>query len=79
MHDEIAAPRRAGWLSSLIQQARARGVDNGDIAAALEGSMVFRPLTVGRDGCDRLVGTMMDDDLTVSDLLSLPHEDRQVR
>ena len=71
-----AAPRRAGWLSTLIQQARARGVDNGDIAAALEASIVFRPLTIGRDGRDRLVGTMTADDVTPADLFDLPAEDR---
>ena len=76
MHNETAAPRRAGWLSALIQQARARGVDNGDIAAALESSIVFRPLTIGRDGRDRLVGTMTDDDVTPADLFDLPAEDR---
>ena len=68
----VTAPRRAGWLTALIQQARARGVDNRDIAAALEGSIVFRPLTIGRDGRDRLVGSMMDDDVTLTDLFDLP-------
>ena len=77
MHNETAAPRRAGWLTMLIQEARARGVGNGDIAAALEGSIVFRPLTIGRDGRGRLVGTMMDDDVTLSDLSARPHEDRR--
>jgi hypothetical protein len=77
MHNDTAAQRRAGWLSTLIQQARASGVDNGDIAAALEGSIVFRPLTIGRDRRDRLVGTMIDDDVTLSDLFSLPHEDHR--
>ena len=76
MHNETAAPRRAGWLSTLIQQARACGVDNGDIAAALEGSIVFRPLTISRDGRDRLVGMMMHDSVTLTDLFDLPAEDR---
>jgi hypothetical protein len=79
MHNESAAPRRAGWLSELIQQARARGVDNGDIAAALEGSIVFRPLTIGRDGHDRLVSTMMHDHLTMTDLFDLLDEDHPTR
>ena len=54
MHNETetAAARPPGWLSALIQRARARGMNNGDIAAALEGSIVLRPLTIGRDGCD---------------------------
>ena len=77
MHNDLAAQRRAGWLSMLIQQARARGVDNGDIAAALEGSIVCRPLTIGRDGRDRLVGRMIDDDVTLTELFSAPDEDRQ--
>jgi hypothetical protein len=78
MHNETdtAAARPAGWLSALIQQARARGVNNGDIAAALEGSIVLRPLTIGRDGCDRLVGRMSGGDVTLNELLSLPDEDR---
>jgi hypothetical protein len=76
MHNGSAAPRRAGWLSTLIQQARARGVDNGDIAAALEGSMVFRPLTIGRDGRNRLVGMMTDDEVTPAALFDLPPADR---
>jgi len=79
MHNETAAPRRAGWLTTLIQQARARGVDNGDIAAALEGSMVFRPLTISRDGRNRLVGMTTDDDVTPADLFELPEEKRRTR
>ena len=76
MHNITAAPRRAGWLSTLIQQARSRGVDNGDIAAALEGSIVFRPLTIGRDRHDRLIGRLTDDDVTPADLFDVPEEDR---
>jgi hypothetical protein len=79
MHNETAAPRRAGWLTTLIQQARARGVDNGDIAAALEGSIVLRPLTIGRDGRNRLVGMTTDDDVTPADLFELPEEERRTR
>ena len=77
MGNMAAVPRRAGWLATLIQQARTRGVDNHDIAAALEGSIAFRPVTIGRDGGDRLVGLMMDDDVTLTDLFPLPDEDRQ--
>jgi hypothetical protein len=73
------APRRAGWLTALIQQARTRGVDNGDIAAALEGAIVFRPVTIARDGGDRLVGLMMDDEVSLSDLFISPDEGRPAR
>jgi hypothetical protein len=76
MDNMAAVPRRAGWLTTLIQQARTRGVDNRDIAAALEGSIVFRPLTISRDGRDRLVGMMTDDDVTAADLFELREEDR---
>jgi len=79
MDNMAASPRPAGWLTTLIQQARARGVNNRDIAAALEDSIVFRPVTIGRDGGDRLVGLMMDDDVTLTDLFTLPDEDRQPR
>jgi hypothetical protein len=72
----VTAPRRAGWLTALIQQARTRGVDNRDIATALEGAIVFRPVTIARDGGDRLVGLMMDDEVTLTDLLTSPDEDR---
>ena len=72
----VTAPRAAGWMTALIQQARARGVDNGDIAAALEGSIVFRSLTIGRDVRDRLVGRMTGDDVTPADLFDLPADDR---
>jgi hypothetical protein len=77
MDDMAASPRPAGWLTTLIQQARARGVNNRDIAAALEDSIVFRPMTIGRDGGDRLVGLMMDEDVTLTDVFPLPDEDRQ--
>lgn len=72
----VTAPRRAGWLTTLIQQARASGVENGDIASALEGSIVFRRLTIGRDGCDRLVGRMTDEVVTPAELFDLPADDR---
>jgi hypothetical protein len=76
MDNTAASPRPAGWLTTLIQQARARGVNNRDIAAALEDSIIIRPVTIGRDGGNRLVGLMMDDDVTLTDLFTLPDEDR---
>ena len=78
--DNIAAsPRRAGWLTTLIEQAQTRGVDNRDIAAALEDSIVLRPMTIGLDGRDRLVGMMLDDDVTLTDLFTSPDDDHQTR
>ena len=77
MHNGTAAHRRAGWLTSLIHQARTCGVDNGDIAAALEESMVFRPLMIGRDGRDRLVGMTTDGAVTLTDLFDPPDEDHR--
>ena len=38
-------PSRTGWLTTLIERARTSGVDDRDIAAARERSIVFRPLT----------------------------------
>jgi hypothetical protein len=74
-----ASPRGAGWLTTMIERARTRGVDNHDIAAALEDSIVFRPLTIARDGRDRLVGTMADAEVTLHELFSLPDEDLRTR
>jgi hypothetical protein len=76
MDNTTAVPAPGGWLTTLIQRARTRGVDNRDIATALEGSIVFRPLTIGRDRRNRLVGTMTGDDVTLADLFDLPAEDR---
>jgi hypothetical protein len=73
------ALRRAGWLSSLIERARANGVDDHDIAAALEGSIAFRPMTIARDERERLVGTIADAEVTVSDLFSHPPKNRRAR
>ena len=56
-----------------------RGVDNPDIAAALEDSIVFRPMTLGKDGRNRLVGMMTDDEFTVTDLFNLPDEAPRTR
>jgi hypothetical protein len=73
-----ASRRGAGWLTTLIQRARASGVDNQDIAAALEGSMVFRPLTIAGDDRDRLVGRMTDAEITIADFFS-PDPDPRIR
>ena len=75
----MKAAQHAGWLSSLIERARADGVDNHDIATALEGSMAFRPLTIARDERERLVGTITDAEVTISDLFSRPDEDATLR
>lgn len=72
-------PSRAGWLTTLIQRARTNGVDNRDIAAALEGSIVFRPLTLGRDDRERLIGMMTDGDITLDDLFNASDSDRRTR
>lgn len=68
--------KAAGWMAELIQQARTSGVANDDIAAALEGSIVFRPVTLGRDDRERLVGVMTDADITLDDLFDCPDQDR---
>lgn len=65
-----ASPHGAGWLARLIERARASGVDNQDIAAALEGSIVFRPLAIARDDRERLVGTITDAEVTINDFFS---------
>ena len=77
--NRIDAPRGAGWLTAMIEQARSAGVGNQDIAAALEGSIVFRPLTIGKDHRNRLVGMMTDDEFTVTDLFDLSHENLRHR
>jgi hypothetical protein len=74
MDNMAASPRPAGWLTTLIQEARARGVDNHDIVAALEASIVFRPMTIGRDGRDRLVGLVVEDAVTLTDLFAPPDD-----
>ena len=66
-------------MTTLIQRARTSGVDNRDIAAALEDSIVFRPLTLGRDDRERLVGLMTDGDITLDDLFNSPDPDRRTR
>jgi hypothetical protein len=71
----MKAARQTGWLSSLIEQARASGLANHDIAAALEGGIAFRPLTIARDERERLVGTIVDGEVTISDLFCRPDED----
>ena len=75
----MEAARHTGWLSTLIERARASGVDTLDIAAALEGSIAFHPLTITRDERERLVGTITDAEMTISDLFSHPDEDLRVR
>ena len=75
----MKAARHTGWLSSLIERARNAGVDNPDIAAALEDSIVFRPVTLSKDGRNRLVGMMTDDEFTVTDLFNLPDEAPRTR
>jgi hypothetical protein len=71
--------KAAGWLTALIERARTCGVDNEGIAAALEGSIVFRPVTIARDERDRLVGTMADGDITLDDLFNSSDADRRTR
>ena len=71
--------KAAGWLTSMIERARSSGLDNHDIAAALEGSIAFRPLTITRDDRDRLVGRMTEADVTINELFSLPDEDLRTR
>ena len=71
--------KAAGWLTTLIERARTNGVDNHDIAAALEGSIAFRPLTITRDDRDRLVGRLTDVEVTLHELFSLPDEDLRTR
>jgi hypothetical protein len=58
----------AGWMATLIQRAKTRGLNNAEIAAALEDSIVFRPVTLGRDDRERVVGTMAGDDITLDEL-----------
>ena len=72
-------PSRAGWMTTLIQRARTRGVDDHDIAAALEHSMVCRPLTFGRDHRERPVVMMTDGDITLDDLFNSSDSDRRTR
>ena len=54
-------------------------MDNRDIAAALEGSIVFRPLTLSRDNRERLVGMVTDGDITLDDLFNDPDPNRRTR
>lgn len=68
--------KAAGWMTELIQRARTSGVANDDIAAALEGSIVFRPVTLGRTDRDRLVGMMTDADITLDDLVDSTDQNR---
>ena len=74
-----AAQRRAGWLTTLIQRARTNGVDNREIAAALESAIVFHPLTIARDDRGRLIGRKTDAEVTLHELFSLPDEDLRTR
>ena len=68
--------KAAGWMTELIQRARTNGVANDDIAAALEDGIAFRPLTLGRDEGDRLVGVMTDADMTLDDLFNATNQNR---
>jgi hypothetical protein len=61
--------KAAGWMTTLIQRARTSGLDDADIAAALERSIVFRPVRLDRNDRARLVGTMTDGDMTLTELL----------
>jgi len=70
-------PSRAGWMTMLIQRARTSGADDRDIAAALEHSMVCRPLTLGRDERERPVVMMTDGDITLDDLFNTSDSDRR--
>jgi hypothetical protein len=74
-----AAQRRAGWLTAMIERARGSGLGNEDIAAALEDSIVFHPVTIDKDNRNRLVGMMTDDEITVTDLFDLPDENPPTR
>ena len=71
--------KAAGWLTTMIERARSGGMGNHDIAAALEDSIVFRPLTIARDDRDRLIGRMTDAEMTLHDLFSLPDQDPRTR
>lgn len=66
-------------MTTLIQRARTSGVDNRDIAAALESATVFRPLTIARNDRDGLVGVIADAEITMTDLFSGPDEDSSTR
>ena len=77
--NRTAGPRGAGWLTAMIERARTAGVGNQDIAAALEGSIVFRPVTIGKDHRNRLVGMMTDDEFTVTELFDLSDESLRSR
>ena len=72
-------PSRAGWMTTLIQRARTSGADNVDIAAALENSIVFRPLTIARNDRDRSRRLIADADITMTDLFNVPDEDSRTR
>jgi hypothetical protein len=71
--------KAAGWLTAMIERARSSGLGNQDIAAALEDSIVFRPVTIGKDHRDRLVGLMADDEFTVTDLFDLSDDNLRSR
>jgi hypothetical protein len=75
----MKAARRTGWLSSLIERARASGVDDLDIAAALEHSIALHPVTIARNERERLVGRITDAEVTISDLFARPDEDLRAR
>jgi hypothetical protein len=64
-----AAPRGTGWLTTMIERARTRGVDDQEIAAALESTIDIRPLNLERDRRNRLVPVIATCELTVNDLL----------
>jgi hypothetical protein len=66
-------------MTTLIQRARTSGVDNRDIAAVLEHSIVFRPLTIARNDRDGLVAVIADAEMTMTDLLRVPDEDSRTR
>jgi hypothetical protein len=54
-------------------------VDDQDIAAALEDSIVLRPLTIARDDRGGLVGVMTGGEVATRDLSGLPDRDQRPR
>jgi hypothetical protein len=62
--------KAAGWLTTMIERARTRGVDDQEIAAALESTIDIRPLNLERNRKNRLVPVIATREVTVNDLLA---------
>jgi hypothetical protein len=62
--------RAAGWLTAMIERARTRGVDDQEIATALESTIDIRPLNLERNRKNRLVPVVATREVTVNDLLA---------